>query len=40
MVLDSFSGEMVEDIYQVSWQMYQYRLQVTVTVRTGKNIRR
>ena len=40
MVLDSFTREMVEEIYQVSWQMYQYRLQVTDTVRAAKNIRR
>lgn len=39
-VLNSYTREMIEDEYQVSWDMYQYRLKVTDAVRAAKNTRK
>ncbi|MDA4848413.1 ImmA/IrrE family metallo-endopeptidase [Hoeflea poritis] len=40
MVLNSYNREKIENEFEVSWALYQYRLQVTDTVRAAKNIRK
>lgn len=40
MVMNNYERSQIEDEYQVSWQLFQYRVRVTDTVRTTKNIRR
>lgn len=40
MVFDNYTKPQVEDEYQVSWQLYQYRVRVTDAVRAARNIRR
>ncbi|MEC7760876.1 MAG: ImmA/IrrE family metallo-endopeptidase [Pseudomonadota bacterium] len=40
MVMNSYSRPQIESEYQVSWQLYQYRVGVTDAVRASKNIRR
>lgn len=40
LVLNSYTREMIESEFQVSWALYQYRIKVTDTVRAVKNIRR
>ena len=39
-VLNSYSREMIENEFVVSWALYQYRLKVTDTVRAAGNVRR
>ncbi|WP_138925273.1 ImmA/IrrE family metallo-endopeptidase [Sulfitobacter sp. BSw21498] len=40
MVMNRYSRAQIEDEYQVSWQLYQYRVGVTDAVRASKNMRR
>lgn len=39
-VINSYSRQQIEDEYQVSWQLYRYRVGVTDAVRASKNIGR
>lgn len=39
MVLDSYSRSQVEDEFQVSWDLYQYRVRVTDAVKAARNTR-
>ncbi len=39
MVMNDYPRSRVEEEYQVSWQLYQYRVRVTDAVRAAKNTR-
>lgn len=39
-VLNSYTREMIENEFEVSWALYQYRIKVTDTVRAARNVRR
>ena len=40
MILNEYSRSQVEDEYQVSWDLFRYRVGVTDAVRASKNIER
>ncbi len=40
MVLNSYTREMIESEFQVSWALFQYRIQVTDTVRAARNVKK
>ena len=40
MVLNSYTREMIEKEFEISWALYQYRIQVTDTIRAARNVRK